>query len=198
LTPAIVLASGSASRKGILKNAGIAFEVDPPSLDEAPYKLSSRSRGLSAGETALGLARLKAAEISRRHAGAIVIGADQMLECEGDWFDKPADRAGAAAHIARLAGREHHLRSAVTAFRDGGERWNHLQTATLAIRPLTQSEIERYLDRCGDGILQSVGAYQIEGPGIQLFSAIDGDFFTILGLPLLPLLAFLRREGALP
>ncbi len=192
-----MLASGSASRRAILERADVPFEVDPPKLDEAPLKQVSRGQGLSAAETALVLARAKATEIAARRPGAIVIGADQMLECEGEWFDKPVDRAAAGRHVARLAGRSHHLRSAIVAICDDLELWHVVDSATLTMRPLSAGEIDLYLDRVGDRVLQSVGAYQIEGPGIQLFSGIEGDHFSIMGLPLLPLLAFLRREGAL-
>ena len=190
-----VLASGSATRREMLQAAGLAFTVDRPDVDEAAVKRDSRSQGLDAGATALALALAKAREVASRHPGYIVIGADQMLECEGVWFDKPVDRAAAAAQLAVLAGRAHNLISAVVAVRDGEEIWRTVDTADLTVRSLSKAEIERYLDRAGPAALGSVGGYQVEGLGIQLFSAIRGHHFTILGMPLLPLLAFLRAEG---
>jgi septum formation protein len=139
----------------------------------------------------------KALEVAVRHPGRIVLGADQMLECDGEWFDKPSDRPAAAQQIARLSGRSHRLVSAVVAIRDGGPTWRFVESAELTMRRLTPAFIDSYLDKVGDKALSSVGGYQIEGPGIQLLSTIKGDHFTILGLPLLPLLDFLRSEGVI-
>jgi septum formation protein len=115
-----------------------------------------------------------------------------MLECNGVWFDKPADRDHAAAHLAALSGRTHRLISSAVCVRDGARIWHHTAVATLTMRPLSRSFIDRYLEAAGPAVLRSVGAYQLEGLGAQLFSRIEGDYFTVLGLPLLPILAFLR------
>lgn len=192
-----MLASGSASRRAMFAAAGIAATLDKPDVDEAALKRVCERDGLSVEATALILARAKAEAVSARHPGRIVIGADQMLDCAGAWLDKPADLAGAADHLRRLSGRTHRLVSAAVALRDGSMIWDATDSAELTVRPLSRDFIDAYLDAVGDKVLSSVGAYQVEGLGIQLFSEIRGDHFTILGLPLLPLLAFLRREGAL-
>jgi septum formation protein len=124
-----------------------------------------------------------------------VLGCDQMLECGGVWFDKPPDRAHAAAHLRALAGKTHRLVSAVVAYRKMVRVWHHVDSAKLVMRPLSDSFIESYLDRAGDDARASVGAYQLESLGAQLFTRVEGDYFTVLGLPLLPLLGFLRANG---
>ena len=162
-------------------------------------KHTGKKAGLSASETALRLAEQKARAIADvdQHCDALVIGADQILECQERWFDKPQDRAGARAHLCALAGQTHVLNTAVVVRRSATTLWRHLETPRLRMRPLTESFIEDYLDAEGDAILGSVGAYRIEGRGIQLFDAVDGQHSAILGLPLLPLLGFLRTVGAL-
>jgi septum formation protein len=197
LTVPIILASGSATRRDILESAGLAVIVDRPDVDEDTVKRDCRSRGLSAAETAETLAAAKAAQVAVRHPGSITLGADQMLESDGEWFDKPSDRAAAIQQIGRLSGRTHRLISAVVAMRGATVIWRTVDRAELTMRPLSSAFIESYLDRVGDRVLSSVGGYQIEGPGIQLFSEIRGDHFTILGMPLLPLLGFLRGEGVI-
>lgn len=141
------------------------------------------------------MARAKAEAVSPRHSGALVIGADQILECAGTWFDKPPDAAEAARHLGSLCGRTHRLVSAVCVVRDGQSLWHVVETAQLTMRPLSETAIAAYLEQAGPEVLDSVGAYRLEGLGAQLFSEIEGDFFTVLGLPLLPLLAFLRQHG---
>lgn len=193
----IVLASGSASRRAVLGAAGIPFVVDKPEVDESAIKVECQGLGLDASQTALRLAIAKATLVAGRHPGKIVIGADQMLECDGVWFDKPPDMAAAARQIAQMAGRDHRLISAVVGVRDGEVIWQTIETATMTVRPLSEAAIQAYLDVAGEKVLQSVGAYQVEGLGIHLFDAIEGSHFTIMGMPLLPLLAFLRTEGVL-
>jgi septum formation protein len=193
----IVLASGSATRRKLLEQAGIDFIVDKPDLDERPIKAACRNQGLDAEQTALALAVAKAKDVAGRHRGTVVVGADQMLDCEGEWFDKPIDLAAAKMQIARLSGKMHRLISAVVAVRDRETVWQAVDIAELTVRDLSAAAIDAYLVRVGDAALGSVGAYQVEGAGIRLFSAIHGDYFTIMGLPLLPLLQFLRDQGFL-
>ena len=142
--------------------------------------------------------RMRSNGRSRRYPGILVIGADQMLDCNGVWFDKPGDLDHAAAHLAALRGKEHSLLSAVCVVRDGVRLWHYNDIARLTMRSLTDAFIADYLADVGEDALSSVGAYQLEGRGIQLFARIDGDFFSILGLPLLPLLDFLRNNGVIP
>jgi septum formation protein len=193
--PAVVLASASPARLALLRNAGIAVTVDPGSVDEEEIKRAMRAAGAPVEEAAARLAELKALRVSGRRADALVIGADQILECNGVWFDKPADRAHAAAHLAALSGKAHRLVSAAAVVRNGAVIWRRAEAARMVMRPLTPAFIEAYLDALGDDALRSVGAYQLEGLGAQLFERVEGDFFTVLGLPLLTLLGFLREHG---
>jgi len=194
----VVLASASAIRATLLRQAGIPVEIAPAHIDESALKHAMRAERASAADCAAALAALKAQRVSSRHAGALVIGADQMLECDDVWFDKPADRAQAAATLRALRGKTHELLAAVTVMRDGAQLWQHVGHARLTMRSFSDDFVEAYLDALGAAALQSVGAYQLEGLGVQLFSHIDGDHFTILGLPLLPLLDFLRQHGVVP
>lgn len=196
--PALVLASASRSRAALLTNAGLGFTQDAARVDEAAVKAALQAEGAPADRAAETLAELKAQRVSARHPGALVIGADQMLECDGRWFDKAADRAEAAANLRALSGKPHRLISAVCLLRDGVRLWHHVAEARLTMRPLSDDFIAAYLDAVGEAALDSVGAYQLEGLGAQLFSRVEGDHFTILGLPLLPLLDFLRNHRVVP
>lgn len=195
----LVLASGSATRALLLRQAGVPFQQDPAQIDEAAAKADLRQAGADALGAALELARLKAAAVALRHPpGRLVLGADQLLECEGAWFEKPASRTEARDQLLRLSGRRHRLATAAVLLRDGACSWSHAEAPELAMRVLSPGLVEGYLDAAGPGVLRSVGAYQIEGFGAQLFEGLSGDLFAVLGLPLLPLLAALRREGVLP
>jgi nucleoside triphosphate pyrophosphatase len=194
----LVLASASAARAQLLRQAGVPFRVDAAAIDEAEAKRSLEAEGASAAEIAMALAELKARRVSARQPGALVLGADQILECGGVRFDKPADRDHAAAQLRALAGRTHELVAAAVVLRDGERLWQTVDRARLTMRPLGDAFIADYLDRVGEAALQSVGAYQLEGLGAQLFAEVEGDHFTILGLPLLPLLDFLRGHGVVP
>ncbi|MBP2229823.1 septum formation protein [Azospirillum agricola] len=194
--PTLVLASGSRTRAAMLERAGLTAILDKPLVDEEEVKLAGRAEGVPADAVAEALAELKAQRVTRRHPRALVIGADQMLECEGVWFDKPADRAAARDQLLALRGKTHQLVSCAVVVRDGERLWHKIDRAKLTMRRFSDAFLDEYLDRVGDDALHSVGAYQLEGLGAQLFQKVDGDFFTILGLPLLPLLGFLRVHGA--
>jgi septum formation protein len=181
----------------MLEAAGLSVVVDKPDVDEAVLKQAARRQGLDAAAAAGMLAQAKAETVAQRHPGRMVLGCDQMLDCDGRWFDKPLDRASAVRQIADLAGKTHTLFSAAVVMRDRAVLWSVIDAAEMCMRPLSEAFIGAYLDRVGAAVLGSVGGYQIEGVGIQLFDAVRGDHFTILGLPLLPLLDFLRREGAI-
>lgn len=190
-----MLASASSARAQVLDGAGIPYLRDPASIDEGVIKAAFRAKGATAAAAAEALARAKAEAVSKRHHGALVLGADQILECGDVWLDKPADGERATSHLRTLRGRTHNLVSAVCVVQDGERAWRHVETARLTMWAFDDAFIERYLERAGPAALESLGAYRLEGLGMQLFSDIEGDFFAILGLPLLPLLAFLRRNG---
>jgi septum formation protein len=194
----IILASASKSRASLMRAAGVTFEIVPAHADEDSVKASLQAEGATAAHCAETLAELKAVQISNRHPEALVIGADQMLDCAGIWFDKPKDMAGARNHLVLLRGKTHVLPTAVCVALNGSRIWHHVALPNLAVRDFSDAFIETYLAAAGTAVLSSVGAYQLEGPGAQLFSRIEGDFFTILGLPLLELLSFLREHGAVP
>ncbi|MDQ2102955.1 Maf family protein [Azospirillum isscasi] len=195
--PTVVLASGSRTRAEMLERAGVRVTLAPTAVDEEEIKLAARAEGAPVEDVAEALAELKAQRVTRKHPGALVIGADQMLECEGRWFDKPADRAAARAQLQELRGRTHRLVSCAVVIRDGERLWHHVDRARLTMRPFSDAFLDSYLNAAGDDVLGSVGAYHLEGLGAQLFHRVDGDFFTILGLPLLPLLGFLRVHGVI-
>ncbi|HYC03415.1 MAG TPA: Maf family protein [Azospirillaceae bacterium] len=194
----IVLASGSRTRLAMLEAAGLEVVAKPAPVDEDEVKRSCRADGFTSAQVAEALAELKAMRVARNLGPVHTIGADQMLECEGEWFDKPADRAAARAQLLRLSGRTHKLISAVVMVHNGVRIWHHVASASLTMRSLGEDFVDRYLDAVGDAALTSVGAYQIEGMGAQLFSRVLGEHSTILGLPLLPLLDQLRVRGVLP
>lgn len=193
----LILASASRTRERLLRQAGIRFIVVAPELDERAAERPLADSGASADDIAMALAMAKAAIVSEQSGGDLVIGADQMLEFEGNRLNKPADMEAARRQLLRLRGRSHDLHTAICCARDGEIVWQHAATARLTMRNFSPEFVGRYLALAGPAALESIGAYQVEGPGIQLFDAIDGDFFAILGLPLLPLLAFLRSEGML-
>lgn len=193
----LVLASTSRTRAALLQAAGLAFATAAPGVDEDSVKEAAKAEGLAPADAALMLAELKARRISERFPEAVVIGADQILVCEGRWFDKPRDRAAAAAQLAALAGRTHALVTAVLAMKGGVVLWRHVATPRLTMRPLAEATIAAYLEAAGEAVLGSVGAYQVEGLGVRLFAAIEGEHAAVLGLPLLPLLGFLRQHRVL-
>lgn len=195
--PGIVLASGSATRTRMLRQAGVELIADAPAVDEAGIKAALQADGATAADVAETLAELKAMRVSRNHPGALVIGADQMLECGDVWFDKPGDADHARAQLIALRGKTHILVSSVVGTRDGVRLWHHTDRASLTMRHFTDAFLDEYLAACGSEIAGSVGAYHLEGRGAQLFQRVEGDYFTVLGLPLLPLLDWLRAQGVL-
>jgi len=196
--PRVVLASGSAARRDMLTGAGVPLDIDAPGVDETEVKAALGHEGALAAEVAEALAEMKARRIAQRHEKALVIGADQMLECDGTWFDKPVDRASARRTLEALSGRTHRLIVCAVTVKDDARLWHQIDSADLTMRPLGGAFIDAYLDAVGDGALDSVGAYQLESLGAQLFSRVQGDYFTVLGLPLLPLLGFLREHKVVP
>jgi septum formation protein len=193
----LILASASLIRRRLLEEAGVEVMTEPAAVDEAAIKESYARRGAPAEICAQALAEVKAQRISKNYPDALVVGADQMLDCGGVWFDKPLDHTEARIQLQRLRGRTHRLVTSVVALRAGQRLWHCTDRAQLTMRCFSDDFLSSYLDRVGDVVLGSVGAYQLEGLGVQLFDRIVGDYFTILGLPLLPLLDFLRAQGML-
>src|SRR5262245_3170144 len=197
MTERIILASASPFRRKLLENAGIDFVAIAASIDERAVEAPLEGSGASPEDVGLVLAEAKALNVSSNNSDAIVIGSDQTLSLDDTIFHKPVDMEGARRHLLKLSGETHHLNSAVVLARNGETLWRHVSVARLTMRTLEPAFIGRYLARVGDKALSSVGGYQIEGEGIQLFEEIEGDYFTIVGLPLLPLLAALREQGAI-
>jgi septum formation protein len=191
----LVLASTSRIRSELLTRAGVIFETMRPDVDENALKASVK--GLTPGGLAQSLAACKAVSVANRLPETMVIGADQVLNLEGRAIDKPESLEEARKQLMQLRGRPHVLETAICCVRGGDTVWQHLGRATLTMRSFSEAFLDHYLDQIGPEVLTSVGAYKLEGLGAQLFETIEGDYFTILGLPLLPLLDFLRREGAL-
>lgn len=196
-SPPLLLASGSAARRALLEAAGLRFTVAPAAVDEDEIRRGAQSEGAEPGETAVLLADLKARAAARRAPEAVVIGADQILVCEDAWFAKPADSAGARTQLQALRGRTHRLETAVVCRADGQRIWHHLARPRLTMRAFSDAFLDAYLEAEGPAVLGSVGAYRLEGLGVHLFDRIEGEHTAILGLPLLPLLGFLRQHGVL-
>lgn len=192
----LILASKSRARAAVLTGAGLAFEQIGSGVDEDALKDALRAEGASVAKQADLLAETKALKVSISHPG-IVLGCDQMLDLEGEGLDKVSTRAEAAATLRRLRGKTHILQGAIVACIEGAAVWRHLAQPRLRMRNFSDEFLERYLDAIGDAAFESVGCYQLEGLGAQLFDRIDGDYFSILGMPLLPLMQWLRDRGAL-
>ncbi|MER9857583.1 MULTISPECIES: Maf-like protein [unclassified Mesorhizobium] len=197
MTEKIILASGSPFRKAMLVNAGVDVEAVPADVDERALEGPLQDSGVSPEDVALVLAEAKATDVSERRPGVLVLGCDQTLSLGDEVFHKPADMEGARRHLLALSGKTHQLNSAAVLVRDGRVLWRHVGIASMTMRKLDPAFIGRHLARVGAKALSSVGAYQVEGEGIQLFEKTEGDHFTIVGLPLLPLLAELRDLGAI-
>lgn len=193
----LILASQSPYRARLLRGAGISFIALPANIDEAAVKRDAIASGQQVAATAMQLARLKALKIAANHPDALVIGADQILVCGTDWFDKPIDLTEARRHLCRLRGRTHRLVTATICLQGGKELWHHVAEPALTMRDFSDAFLDTYLAAEGDHALTTVGAYRLEDQGIQLFHRIDGDHSAIVGLPLLPVLDFLRQSGHL-
>ncbi len=196
-TPRLILASASASRRAVLQAAGLTFTIQPAHIDEADVKRTAKADGASAEAAALLLAELKARRVALRDPEALVIGADQILVCGDEWFDKPGDSAAAAAQLRALRGRTHALATAVLCQQDGQRVWHHVANPRLTMRRFSDAFLDAYLAAEGDEVTTTVGAYRLEGRGVHLFERVEGEHAAILGLPLLELLGFLRQRGVL-
>lgn len=191
----LVLASASASRAGLLRAAGVEFSVHPADLDEAA--LMAGMAGSQAASVVLALAGAKALTVSAARPGALVLGGDTVIALDGDLVSKCTDMAAARALLQQMSGKDHLLVSAAALARDGNVIWRHASPVRLTVRPLSPAFLDAYLAAEGPAILSSVGCYHYEGRGAQLFDRVEGDYFSVLGLPLLPLLAALRQEGVI-
>lgn len=197
MTPQLVLASSSPFRRMLMENAGLVFEAVAADIDERRIEAALEDAHARPEQVAVELARAKALEVSRRMTGALVIGSDQTMSLGDRVYHKPKDVEEAKRHVLSLSGKTHRLNSGIALARDGEILWDHLSHADLTVRTLSADFVEGYVARSGEKLLGSVGAYQLEGEGIQLFSEIRGDYFTILGLPMLPLLDKLRDLRAI-
>lgn len=195
MTSNLILASSSASRQMLMRNAGLAFSSIPAEIDERAIDERLAKAGASPETIAVELAKAKALAVSASHPDAYVIGSDQTMSLGDRIYHKPKDMDEAHANILSLSGKTHRLNCGVAIAKNGDVIWSATSVADMSVRPLTPDYVSRYLERSGKQVLSSVGAYQLEGEGIQLFTEISGDYFTILGLPLLPLLAQLRVLG---
>jgi septum formation protein len=197
MTERLVLASASPFRKAMLEAAGVDIDVLKAEIDERTVEKTLEGSGASPEDVALVLAEAKALDVSEKNPGRLVLGCDQTLSLGDELFHKPKDMEGARRHLLSLSGKTHQLNSAAVLARNGATLWRHVGVANLTMRGLDPAFIGRHLARVGPAALNSVGAYQIEGEGVQLFDRIEGDHFTIVGLPLLPLLRELRALGAI-
>jgi septum formation protein len=193
----LVLASASAARARLLEASGVGAIIEPAAIDDTRIKREQRARGAAAEDCALLLAEAKARAVALRHPGALVLGADQMLECGAAWLDKAANLEEARGQLRTLSGREHILVTAAAVVRGEQVLWRHVERPRVTLRRFSDAFLDSYLDAMGSRVLQSVGGYELEGLGAQLVERVEGDYFAILGLPLLPLLEFLRAQGAL-
>jgi septum formation protein len=193
--PRLILASASVSRRALLAAAGLDFAVLPADIDEAEVKRGARAEGMDAQGAALRLAELKARCVAEDDPDALVIGADQILVCDGAWFDKPVDVAAAREQLRALRGRWHVLATAVVCQQGWRRVWHHVAVPRLAMRDFSEEFLDRYLAGEGADVTSTVGCYRLEGRGVHLFTRIEGEHAAVLGLPLLPLLAFLREQG---
>ncbi len=196
-TPRLILASASGARRALLAGAGLTFAAEPANIGEDQIKRGAQADGVEVVDAALLLAEMKARRVGRRQPDALVVGADQILVCDGQWFDKPDGPVAADQQLRALRGKTHMLVTAVVCHRDGSPIWQHVARPKLTMRQFSEAFLEAYLAAEGSHVTESVGAYRLEGPGVHLFDRIEGEHAAILGLPLLPLLGFLRQHGVL-
>jgi septum formation protein len=194
-SPRLILASASSSRRALLAAAGLKFTIQPADIDEAEVKRAARAEGLGAREAALRLAAAKARRVAQDNPDALVIGADQILVCDGAWFDKPADAVAAREQLRALRGRSHALVTAVVCQVGQRQVWHHVAEPRLTMRDFSDDFLNAYLAAEGDDVTSTVGSYRLEGRGVHLFAEIDGEHSAVLGLPLLALLDYLRQHG---
>jgi septum formation protein len=193
----LILASASEARRSLLTEAGVLFSARAAAVDESTIKQAAQIGGETSEQAALLLAELKGRRIAERDPECVVIGADQILVCEGAWFSKPADMNEARVQLAALRGRTHELITAVLCQRGDQRLWQHVARPRLTMRWFSDAFLDDYLEAEGESVLRSVGAYRLEGRGVHLFARVEGEHAAILGLPLLPLLEFLRQHGVL-
>ncbi len=191
----LILASSSSTRRLMLDGAGLKFLIKAAGIDEASIKESAHAQGMSSFDTATLLAEMKAKQVSLGHTDAFVLGSDQLLDCEGRWFSKPKTRNQAFENLKILSGKSHRLFTAAVICENGQRLWQHTESPTITLRSLADDEIDSYLDMMGDAVFLSPGSYMIEGLGAQIISRIDGCSYSVLGLPLLQILGFLRGHG---
>ncbi len=196
MTQTLVLASSSPFRRLLLENAGLEFSTRPASIDEREIESRLTERNALPDEVAVELAMAKALDVADHFPGAFIIGSDQTMSLGSRVYHKPVSLDDARNTLRSLSGQTHHLNSGVAIARDGKVIWKTVAKAAMTVRPLSDDFIESYLESVGDAVMSSVGGYQLEGRGIRLFDTIEGDYFTILGLPMLPLLKALRELGA--
>jgi septum formation protein len=197
MTQKLVLASASPFRKQLMTNAGLVFDAMPAEIDERAIERPLIKQGAKATDIAAALAFAKGADVSRKVPGAFVIGSDQTMSMDEEMFHKCTSVDQARKQLVRMRGKSHQLNSAIAIVRDGEVLWEHVSTAVMTFREFDHRFLDYYLETAGESVLSSVGAYQLEGPGVQLFEKIEGDYFTVLGLPMLPLLRGLRDLGAI-
>lgn len=198
MTNGVILASASPARSRLLGSAGLAVRIEPAAIDERAIKQALRAEGREASCCVLALAEAKARRVAARNNSFLVIGADQILVCGDVWFDKPGDLAEARAQLEALRGRTHELVTAVCAVQGDNLMWDAVSRPRLTLREFSDEFLDEYVATEGEDILGCVGAYRLEGRGVQLFARIEGDHFAILGLPLMELLGFLRSRGEIP
>ena len=191
----LILASSSKSRADLLLSAGLDFTIEPVAVDEESLRAAGLKEGVSTTDMASALAEAKASRVSMSHPGALVIGGDQILECEGKWLGKPKDQAQAKERLKFLSGRKHQLVTAGVVYKDSARIWHYCSRPEIEVSKLSDEAIDQYLDAIGDAAFETPGVYQIEKLGAQILSKIDGCPYAVLGLPLLELLGFLREHG---
>lgn len=192
MIPNLILASGSPFRRQLMEAAGLAFEIEPARIDERAVEAPLVEAGATPDEVAASLASAKARDVAAKWPGKFIVGSDQVMSMDGDIFHKCRSVEDARRQLRTMRGRTHKLSSAVSIFHEGAEVWRHVATASMTFRDFSDTFLEHYMDRAGTNVLLTVGAYSFEGLGLQLFERVAGDYFTIIGLPMLPLLAALR------